>query len=304
VVLGTLIAFPMLENVVLKDIGTAATAALNSVPLELLSPVFPIVLKEQCVSKNVINIKISIFDFFIHLAPKKQPCRLCHRTTFQLPLIQTTVEKDKKHLEEQLWSSASTLVDGPLSELKGGLPSCRTMCLTGASKKGNLYQKYAIKCVSKASLSNGRGAYADAATRLATKTIMLILLKHKNIVRIQGIANNGLAGFLDGTQKSFFTIVDRLACTLDQTFGWRVLWIKPLHDGDTMSSKPGPERNIVKTLINLLTSTVRGIFSLVSYKNDCKWRSTLHRQWNTCTLMVSYIAISSHMRLVLTARGI
>jgi len=108
---------------------------------------FPIALKEQCISKNFVNIKISIFNFFIHFAPPKraialckQPCRLCHRTTFELPLIQTTVVKDKSTLMRScghllpLWLMVHCLYareDCPCVE--------QPMCLTGASEKGNFW---------------------------------------------------------------------------------------------------------------------------------------------------------------------
>ena len=64
------------------------------VPLESMSPVDSIVLKDQCVSNNIINNKIAIFDLFIHLAQKraigimsngKYRCCLCQCSTFKPP---------------------------------------------------------------------------------------------------------------------------------------------------------------------------------------------------------------------------
>jgi hypothetical protein len=50
---------------------------LRPVPNELPSPVFPIVLKEQCVSKNVINKEISIFSIFLFILRQKRAIALC-----------------------------------------------------------------------------------------------------------------------------------------------------------------------------------------------------------------------------------
>jgi hypothetical protein len=66
--------FPMLANVILESIGASVTAAHKSVLFHL--SLCPLLIRlfskiKQCVSNNIINIKIAIFDLFIHLAQKR-----------------------------------------------------------------------------------------------------------------------------------------------------------------------------------------------------------------------------------------
>ena len=77
-VLGTLIAFPMLENVVLKDIGTAATAALNSALSHLsFRPLF----FRSFSKKNVLARMLSTSKFpssiYLFILRQKRAIALC-----------------------------------------------------------------------------------------------------------------------------------------------------------------------------------------------------------------------------------